>query len=73
MTDTVKMKINVDGMDEAQAKIDALYEKMTEAKTLAAELASALDGLRISFDVDREIDLVVAGGAAISPDTNSNF
>lgn len=73
MADKVTIKACVTGVDEAQAKADALYEKLAEAKTLAAELASALEGLSLSFDVDREIDLVSAGGTAVSPDSNCNF
>ena len=32
--DTVKIKITAVGVDEAQAKVDALNEKLADAKTL---------------------------------------
>ena len=50
MADTVVIRIKGEGVDEAQAKVDALTEKLAEARALAAELASAMDGLRFHFD-----------------------
>ena len=49
MADTVKIKITGEGFEKAQAKVDALNEKLAEAKELAAELASALEALRLDF------------------------
>ena len=49
VADTVKIKITGEGFEETQAKVDALNEKLAEAKELAAELASALEALRLDF------------------------
>ena len=51
MADTVKIKITGEGFEKAQAKVDTLNEKLAEAKELAAELASALEGLRLDFKI----------------------
>ncbi|MBQ6372870.1 MAG: hypothetical protein IJJ45_00090 [Clostridia bacterium] len=50
MADNVKIKIRAIGVDEAQAKVDALNEKLAEARALIADLASALDELGFHFD-----------------------
>ena len=50
MADDVKIKIRAIGVDEAQAKVDALNEKLAEARALIADLASALDELGFHFD-----------------------
>ena len=45
----VVIEVACSGVDAAQAKVDELTKKIAEAKTLANELASALEGLRIEF------------------------
>lgn len=48
----VTIKATCLGVDAAQAQVDKLAEKVAEAKTLANELASALDELRFTFSMD---------------------
>ena len=48
--DTVVIHVTGVSVDEAQAKLDALTEKLAEVKALTADVAAALDGLGLRFD-----------------------
>lgn len=50
----VKLELSKESVDRITAQINELREKIAEAKTLAGELASLLDGLRLHFDVGAE-------------------
>ena len=50
----VKLEIAKESVDKVTAQIEELREKIKEATTLAGELASLLDGLRLHFDVGAE-------------------
>lgn len=47
----VNATVHIRGADEAAEKTVALIEKINEAKTLARELASLLDGLGVKVEL----------------------
>ena len=59
------VQVRCAGLDESIAKAQQLVEKLKEARTLAGELASVLDGLEINSDSEkretREIKFCVDG------------
>lgn len=64
-TADINLTVQCDGLDEIYAKAQQIRDKMEEARTLAGELASMLDGLEMNIDSGnretREIEFCVDG------------
>lgn len=46
----INLQVEVAGLDEALSKAQQINDKLKEARTLAGELASMLDGLEINIE-----------------------
>lgn len=49
-TADINLTVQCDGMDEIYAKAQQIKDKMEEARTLAGELASLMDGLELRIE-----------------------
>ena len=48
-TESIKVKVEIDGIDAAKKKADRLFQTIKEAKSLADDLATTLESVETKF------------------------